>query len=299
LRNLFKLEIAPNRIFGLDILRACAILFVLLGHGNPLIPAPLNQYLNVGVMDGVSIFFVLSGYLIGGILIKVLLRDGASWETLKSFWIRRWFRTLPNYFLILTVLALIFIAKNWNTDWSFIYQYYIFSQNLFSPHPEIFFPEAWSLSIEEWFYLTTPFILLGMIRVLKLSVRESVWITALSIIVIVTAFRCVRHTQISVTNFGLWDLNYRKQVGTRLDSLMFGVIGAYLMYFKKKLWLKYKLPLLILGVALFVCIRVVHLYGIHGYGVYINVFSFSLISLATLLTLPYLGSFKKRKRSCR
>ena len=72
IKNLFKITINPNRIYGLDILRAFAILFVVVGHGKHLLPDKYSKIHSYIVFDGVSIFFVLSGFLIGGILLKIL-----------------------------------------------------------------------------------------------------------------------------------------------------------------------------------------------------------------------------------
>jgi peptidoglycan/LPS O-acetylase OafA/YrhL len=107
MNKIFTIEIYSNRVFGLDILRAAAILFVVIGHGSLLLSEELRVLCNYFFFDRVSIFFVLSGFLIGGILIKLIEKNGFSLTILKSFWIRRWFRTLPNYFLILIVLCII------------------------------------------------------------------------------------------------------------------------------------------------------------------------------------------------
>src|ERR1043165_8912860 len=86
-----------QRIFGLDILRAFAILSVVWVHGGELLPPAVQRYYRLLSPDGVSVFFVLSGYLIGGILIRTLAQEGAGVRTLWRFWARRWLRTLPNY----------------------------------------------------------------------------------------------------------------------------------------------------------------------------------------------------------
>src|SRR4051812_29833906 len=95
-----------KRIYGLDILRTFAILSVIYEHGYRLLNPSIiswNQY-DFFVFDGVSIFFVLSGYLIGQILIKLFQRD-VSRKDIYNFWIRRWCRTLPAYFLVLSILG--------------------------------------------------------------------------------------------------------------------------------------------------------------------------------------------------
>ena len=59
MKNLLKLHIDEWRIYGLDILRAFAILFVMLEHGQTYLPAVLKDYSKFIGFDGVSIFFVL------------------------------------------------------------------------------------------------------------------------------------------------------------------------------------------------------------------------------------------------
>src|SRR5659263_324332 len=107
MNKLFKIDIDTSRIFGLDILRALAIMFVVIEYGSYLLPQKLRTISDFFVFDGVSIFFVLSGFLIGGILIKLIDKNGFNFSILKTFWIRRWYRTLPNYFLILIALCII------------------------------------------------------------------------------------------------------------------------------------------------------------------------------------------------
>ena len=179
-----------------------------------------------------AIFFVLSGFLIGGILIKIINTQGINFKIILNFWKRRWFRTLPNYLLILTALLLIGIFYTEDFVIADKYKYVIFTQNLFTEHPR-FFGEAWSLSIEEWFYLLLPIFLYLGARLLKLSVNKSLLVTAAGIIICVTLFRYYRYTQISIDSRYIWDKMFRRQVLTQLDSLMFGVIGAYIFYFFK------------------------------------------------------------------
>ena len=66
----FSLNTGHSRIFGLDLLRAIAILFVVIGHSSILAPEHIKPIIRLITLDGVAIFFVLSGFLIGGILIR-------------------------------------------------------------------------------------------------------------------------------------------------------------------------------------------------------------------------------------
>src|SRR3954452_6127505 len=90
-----------KRVYGLDILRAMAILLVVFGHSAVYFGYDAYHWPRLG--DGVSLFFVLSGYLIGRILFKTI-EKGFDFKDLVGFWFRRWMRTLPVYFFITTIL---------------------------------------------------------------------------------------------------------------------------------------------------------------------------------------------------
>lgn len=294
LLNVFRIDYEKNRLYGLDILRALAVLFVVLGHGSKLLFPTINRLTFYVEFDGVAIFFVLSGFLIGGILIKVLEKEQASYKTLFNFWVRRWFRTLPNYFLVLLVLLIL--------SYLFIdgfapfagYKYFLFTQNLYTPHPA-WFPEAWSLSVEEWFYLLVPVIVFGLVGMCKVITNKAVLWTSIFVLVLMTLIRVYRYVEIPVHSFEDWDAIFRRQVLTRLDSLMFGLIGAYISYYHKQLWIKHKTPLFILGIVLFLLIKYADRYHMHTFGLYQCVFSFSLASFATLILLPFLSQLKSGK----
>lgn len=93
------------RIIGLDITRSVAILLVMFCHSSCFYTINNNcmEYIfTFAGVWGVELFFALSGFLIGGIIIKNIVN--VSYEDvlkeIKIFWIRRWFRTLPLYYLI-------------------------------------------------------------------------------------------------------------------------------------------------------------------------------------------------------
>ncbi|KIC94650.1 acyltransferase family protein [Flavihumibacter solisilvae] len=292
--KIFRIEIDKDRIFGLDILRSLAILFVVVEHGKYLLPKKMRQINDLIVFDGVSIFFVLSGFLIGGILLRTLENRGMSVGVLMDFWIRRWFRTIPNYFLILTLLVTLQILFGSGFFSGSFYQYFYFSQCLISPHPA-FFPEAWSLCVEEWFYLVTPIAIFIVAFAANGKHRIGIASTAAFIIILVTFFRFYKFTIVPIENFHDWDKLFRKQVITRLDSLMFGVVGAYLNFYHRDLWLKRKHITFACGLSLMLATKYIFPMISSETGVYNTVFSFSLVSLSTLLVLPFLNSIKAGK----
>lgn len=294
--RLFNIKIDEKRIYGLDILRAIAILFVVFEHGGNFLPTKIKSFYRIFIFDGVSIFFVLSGFLIGKILINNFKKDNLTKTVLLNFWIRRWFRTLPNYFLILFILAILNFLFTSNFEFKNLNLYLIFSQNLFTKHP-YFFPEAWSLSIEEWFYILIPICFYFLIRFIKLSPKKSILLISLSIIILVTFYRYYIFSNYQINNFGHWDLLLRKQVSTRLDSIIYGVIGAYFyIYHFNNIWKKYKIQFLFIGLFLFVITKLLGFLDLKPItGLYNCVFSFSTTAIATLMIIPFLSQKKNGK----
>lgn len=272
-----------QRIFGLDLVRALAIIFVLIGHSNDLLPLVVRPYLDLLVWDGVNIFFVLSGFLIGSILIKDLASEGFSGEFLKRFWVRRWLRTLPNYFLILIILVLLGFSFDPNFNGLIALPFFFFIQNFAWPHSLAFFPEAWSLSVEEWFYLISP-IVIGIVY--QLSKRMSISIFTVGSVVIIGTI-LIRYLKLK-NGFPLdpeWiDLNIRKQVVTRLDSLYIGVIGGFLI---KKVKIKKRDSIVFLSIGLAYLFYSRYL-GFSINSLILSSFAPAIFSVAVLFTFPFL-----------
>lgn len=215
----------------LDLCRALAILLVLLSHGRFLLRSalPWADYLRFGGFMGVELFFALSGFLIGGILLRLSRRGGPHW--LRGFYARRWFRTLPNYYLFLLVNVLLVTVGVYSAQLDEAWKYVFFVQNLFGPHPP-FFAEAWSLALEEVFYLLFPALFLLVGRMLGLPPARSILLVALAVIVLSLLARLLLADAIES-----WDAELRKVVFLRFDTLMFGVLLAW-VYDRHPRWLK-------------------------------------------------------------
>ena len=222
------LEVSKNgRVFGLDLLRSIAILLVLLAHGDFLLERNFPNYHGIWIIDGVDVFFVLSGFLIGGILLKEFSK-GLGQIHVFTFWKRRWYRTLPNYFLVLVLLIAINILwlKN-NACGPQLWKYFLFAQNLLYPVGS-FFPESWSLSVEEWFYIFLPLLCIILTVITKNFVR-SFLLTALLLITFSLSYKIYKSFQF-IPDFGVYDQYFKKVVVARLDSLAMGVLGAYWLF---------------------------------------------------------------------
>ncbi len=147
----------PNRLAGLDTLRALAIVAVMLFHLGQILPEWLEPVARFGWV-GVDLFFVLSGYLIGSQLLKPVSRGQRI--SLPGFYRRRAYRILPAY---LVVLALYELWPRWRetTGLPPLWEFLTFTQNLFVDYAKnANFSHAWSLCVEEHFYLLLPLVVL-------------------------------------------------------------------------------------------------------------------------------------------
>jgi peptidoglycan/LPS O-acetylase OafA/YrhL len=148
----------------LDSLRAIAVINVMFVHFTPAnVPNSFASTLNpiYDWFPGVPLFFVLSGFLITGILLR--LRDDASSNqqniasTLRTFYIRRFLRIFPLYYLTLFVTAIIFKQVRNIFFWHLTYttNIMVFLRGSFDETST----HLWSLSVEEQFYIVWPFVI--------------------------------------------------------------------------------------------------------------------------------------------
>ena len=297
LRNFISVETGNvGRIFGLDIFRALAIFLVMFAHSTVLFPGlpemPKKLLFFIPAFLGVDLFFVLSGFLIGSIIIRIFESEkDFALSTIRSFWVRRWFRTLPNYYLVLlSQLVLLYILRK-SIPLSYL-NFFSFTQNLASRHPP-FFNEAWSLSIEEWFYFLFPLAILVFKSLLPRDISKKV--TLLSVVSFFLI--CSLAARIIASVFFRLSLTKGMQgmVILRLDSIMFGVLFAYLYYYFKSSMERYSRTLFSVGMLL-VSLCAWHLvYNIvrDTDGFFLRTFYFSFNSLGMACLLPLFISIKK------
>jgi len=169
---------------ALDGLRFFAFLLVFFFHALQWSPWGNLPFIRFGFL-GVPIFFVLSGFLIGGILLdlKDKVRPGFGlFAKLKTFYIRRALRIFPVYYLFIGVLALLLALSGRSdpvaSDSFFWHLAYLTNfRSFFAGMDHIRQGHFWSLAVEEHFYLLAPLVVLlasprGLVRLLVLVVAS-------------------------------------------------------------------------------------------------------------------------------
>ncbi len=191
-----------QRIPQVDGLRAIAILMVFASHA-------LGIHL---LWMGVDLFFVLSGFLITGILLRLKENRSAGASYWGSFYLRRIRRILPPYIAFLAVLTVF-----WRVPWGHIWYWYVF----FAPNIPLALGKVvlaamgplWSLGVEEQFYFVWPWVALA-------CNRDGLRRIALTVILISPVLRGIA-TPLFSTHFPIYCLTV-----FRADALAMGAFIA-------------------------------------------------------------------------
>ncbi len=207
--------------FGLDLLRAAAVLMVVTSHAGMLgtrwFAVSDPPLLAVSGFFGVEAFFVLSGFLIGRIILSTVAADPRP-PVLRAFLFRRWARTLPLYYLLVAVL---FVFLPPAEPAGRILPYFLtLTQNLAWKTRGFWFPVTWSLAVEEWFYVLFPLVVLLLARR-----RDAAGAMARATAVFLAVPLVLR----ALLPAGIdWNDSTRQVVVLRLDAIAFGVAASLL-----------------------------------------------------------------------
>lgn len=289
-----------ERNFGLDLVRAIAITLVVVSHSTFLFTRHTDNIVVILMRTmgavGVDLFFVLSGFLIGGILLKQIDQKRTKFADLITFWKRRWWRTLPNYFLMLLINIIIFYIFSKDLPET-IGSYFIFLQN-FSTAQAGFFTESWSLSIEEYAYLFLPFfIYCGFLFFKNRDHSVFIWAT-LAIIFVGLLLKLQFYLNADLSSQKNWSAMFRKVVIYRLDSIYTGFVLVYLMRHWPISFQRNKNRFIILGASTFVGMHLL-IYVLKlqpETHLYFYVFMYlPLISISCALSFPFALGMKRSK----
>lgn len=172
-----------SRIPALDGVRTIAVTLVIMRHcfDRPLkaihdIPMIFQYIMSLGWV-GVHLFFVLSGFLIGGGIYKTI-RDGNF--SFRRFYIKRFFRIIPVAFALLLILHKQYIGFNFGTISNFLF-ISNYTNTGWTAH-------YWSLNVEEHFYVIFPILFLILYRIFWGNLNR-ILIALLSIITVSWIFR--------------------------------------------------------------------------------------------------------------
>jgi peptidoglycan/LPS O-acetylase OafA/YrhL len=275
---------AERRVDGLNTLRAIAILLVFMYHYMVFVSRePTFGWASTIGWVGVDLFFVLSGYLIANQIFSGIVKGQQL--SLKAFYIRRALRTLPNYYVVLALYFLFPVVMG-GREPPALWRFLTFTQNYQLP-PGTAFSHAWSLCIEEQFYLLLP-----LLVVLAARFGRSIKLAWALLAIAIAAGIATRSV--------LW-MQYGREAGgaiagyhpnlyyssfCRMDEFLPGVAVAMFKNFHRDSWerqLRWGNRTLVVGVAacLTTAWALLNFYEIedYGYGFFMTAFGYSLVAM--------------------
>ena len=223
----------PSRLYGLDTLRALAIVLVFMNHYLLFVSegGAFGFWGEIG-WTGVDLFFALSGYLIGNQIFAALRSEHGF--SLSRFYARRFLRTLPNFYV---VLALYYVWPAFRGDSALLplWKFLTFTQNI-NLTPGTAFSHAWSLCVEEQFYVLLPAVAL-LIAACRKSLLWAWLAVAASLIVgmLVRAYLWDEYVQVPRGGLGYYKYIYYAS-WCRFDELVAGVVLALLKNYHPTAW---------------------------------------------------------------
>lgn len=189
LRRFFALDLLDNRYPQLHGLRVFAIISVVQFHVTSIFALEQSIRLDrdwvvssLAVFFGMDLFFILSGFLIGSILLYSLKNRDTQKHPIRRFYLRRIFRTFPSYYVVLTALALIYTLTPEQKH--NLWKEYVYLTNFTKlARWDVIMFWGWSLALEEQFYLGVPLLFFGLSRLKtdrsRLGLLGLIWICAL------------------------------------------------------------------------------------------------------------------------
>jgi len=233
---------------------------------------------------GVDLFFVLSGYLIANQLLAGLAHGERL--SLRAFYARRGLRTWPTFWVVLAAYFLFPAFMGGKTPpplWTFL----SFTQN-FGLQPGTAFSHAWSLCIEEQFYLVLPLVVLAALRFGSRPAQA--WLLLGTLLAVGVVFRFVMWAQFGREDFGQIEGFYPNVYYAtlcRFDEFLPGVAVALLKNLHPRIWQRlarhgqalWWAGLAATALALRGVFRDYDIDG-YGYGGFMSVFGYSLVAMA-------------------
>ena len=286
-----------KRVFGLDLMRAVAIMLVVFSHIYWIIPnsqGVIIDLMGIAGVLGVEVFFVLSGFLIGRIVYRLYVSEDFNFKSLSFFWVRRWFRTLPNYYLalLLNIVVILFIGSRLPEG---LWKYFVFVQNFASEMPS-FFMESWSLSIEEFAYIIGPLLLYATLFIkTNLSKSKQFFLVTLFVILVFILTKWIYALNDDMRSMTKWNSGLKAVLIYRIDAIYYGVLAAYISLIMPQLWKRVRRITFVFGCLLLLGLNIgipMKFIFIESYPIFWNLFYLPLNSIAIMLMLPFCSQWK-------
>jgi peptidoglycan/LPS O-acetylase OafA/YrhL len=178
------LDLLDNRYPALHGLRVLAIVSVVQYHVTSILALNAGVMLDGGFVEssmrvffGMDLFFILSGFLIGSILLRSIETSGT--QNLRRFYLRRVLRTFPSYYLVLATLAL--LGPLTQEHRRHLLVEVLYGTNYVSlKRASVVMFWGWSLALEEQFYLAVPLLFLALYRLrsdrARLGLLGALWL---------------------------------------------------------------------------------------------------------------------------
>ncbi len=229
---------SDRRYPTLDVLRLVAISMTMLHHMRSMAERlPVIRHLSGGMWLGVDLFMLISGWLLGG----QLLREAARGEVkILRFYTKRWLRTIPPYYAMLVLLYFAGSLRVGGLDgreyeidpsrplglhndlpWQTMLTHLTFLQRYIPPN---LYGVSWSLCVEEHFYLCLPLIILAIMRWPRLRVVVAI-VVAFEVLAVVCRFATFSGVEWSP-----------QQTHMRCDGLFLGMLFAWIAIHRPRYW---------------------------------------------------------------
>jgi peptidoglycan/LPS O-acetylase OafA/YrhL len=228
LRELFSLDLLDNRYPALHGLRVIAIVSVVQFHVTWIFAGEQGIALDSGFVNGslaiffgMDLFFILSGFLIGSILLRSLDLEGT--QNIRRFYLRRIFRTFPSYYVVLTLLAVVTTLTTAQRA-HLRYEYLYLTNFMPLGRPDILMFWGWSLGLEEQFYLTVPALFFILHRLKSDRARIGLLAALWAMGVVIRLYIYFRYAP--WTDLLLYGALYFR-THTRFDTLVAGILLAF------------------------------------------------------------------------
>ena len=241
-----------GRLAELDVLRTVAVLLVAGHHWSQFVAKDtsfISRLMWRTGWTGVDLFFVLSGFLVSGLL----FREHATYGKVNvvRFLVRRGFRIYPSFYVMIAVMFAVQYGNEAPVSavWKPLLAELTFFQNYFRG----LWNHTWSLAIEEHFYLLLGLAFMIFARKKSLDAR----LRRVVLPVILVGLACLGARAIWASSYGYNWFRIYAPTHMRIDALLFGVMLSYAYHYKRaaveQFITRFSLPILVLSLALLVC----------------------------------------------